>query len=89
MQPSISDPKAARDKAPRDALSETRRTWSGLSLYERFEQIVTIALTAMICLVILAALIGLAIRVVQLLADGVLDPADHSVFQVVFGMILT
>ena len=72
-----------------DALSELRRSWPALSLYEKFEQLVIVVLTTLISLVVLAALAGLALHVVKLLAHGVLDPADHSLFQNVFGMILT
>ncbi|MBZ5762592.1 phosphate-starvation-inducible PsiE family protein [Rhizobium sp. VS19-DR104.2] len=72
-----------------DALSDIRRSWSALSLYERFEQLVIVALTALISLVVIAALAGLSIRVFQLVAQGIIDPADHSVFQTVFGMIFT
>jgi uncharacterized membrane protein (DUF373 family) len=78
-----------RKLGPHDALSEIRRSWLVLSLYERFEQLVIVALTALISLVVLAALGGLSVRVFQLLAHGIIDPADHSVFQVVFGMIFT
>ncbi|HVI27269.1 phosphate-starvation-inducible PsiE family protein [Hansschlegelia sp.] len=72
-----------------DLLGETRRVWPGLSLYERFEQAVAIALTALISIVVVAALIGLSIRVAELLMHGFLDPAEHKVFQAVFGMIFT
>jgi uncharacterized membrane protein (DUF373 family) len=72
-----------------DALSEIRRTWSGLSLYERFEQTIAVLLTALVSLVVVAALIGLAVRVAQLIAYGLIDPAEHKIFQAVFGMIFT
>lgn len=83
------DRRAAADGDSHDALTEMRRAWPALSLYERFEQVVTVSLTALISLVVLAALVGLAMRVAQLLQRGFLDPADHGVFQAVFGMIFT
>lgn len=76
-------------EGPRGILSDLRHNWASLTIYEKFEQIVTIVLTVLISLVVFAALCGLAARVVQLLLRGVLDPADHSLFQSVFGMILT
>ncbi len=73
----------------RDVFSELRQNWPGLSLYERFEQVIALVLTLLISLVVLAAVGGLALRVVQLIGEGFLDPANHTLFQAVFGMILT
>ncbi|MET0314361.1 MAG: phosphate-starvation-inducible PsiE family protein [Hansschlegelia sp.] len=84
-----SETRTARRFEPEDALSDIRRTWPGLSFYERFEQLVAVALTALVSLVVLAALVGLSIHVLQLVARGILDPAEHGVFQAVFGMIFT
>lgn len=72
-----------------DTLRGTREAWPGLSLYERFEQVVTVILTGLIGLVIVAAVVNLSIRVVLLVVFGLLDPAEHGVFQAVFGMIFT
>jgi uncharacterized membrane protein (DUF373 family) len=71
------------------ALRETREAWPVLSIYERFEQVVTLLLTALIGLVIIAAVINLAFRIFMLVLFGLLDPAEYSVFQAVFGMIFT
>ena len=46
-------------------------------------------LTALIGLVIIAAVVNLTVRVVTLVLFGVLDPAEHGVFQAIFGMIFT
>ncbi|MGE7157103.1 phosphate-starvation-inducible PsiE family protein [Methylorubrum rhodesianum] len=75
--------------AAADTLRETRRAWPGLSLYERFEEGIVLVLTGLIGLVIVAAVINLCFRVVLLVVYGLLDPAEHSVFQAVFGMIFT
>jgi hypothetical protein len=75
--------------AAADSLRETRKAWPGLSLYERFEEVVVVVLTGLIGLVIVAAVINLCFRVVLLVIFGLLDPAEHSVFQAVFGMIFT
>ena len=72
-----------------NALRETREAWPGLSTYERFEQVVSLVLTALIGLVIIAALINLTFRIVTLVLFGLLDPAEHGVFQAIFGMIFT
>ena len=72
-----------------NVLRETREAWPGLSMYERFEQVVTLVLTALISLVIIAALINLTGRIIALVLFGMLDPAEHGVFQAIFGMIFT
>jgi len=82
-------PFARHVSAAADSLRETRRAWPGLSLYERFEEVVVVGLTALIALIIVAAMINLCFRVVLLVVFGLLDPAEHSVFQAVFGMIFT
>ena len=70
-------------------LAETREQWPLLSLYERFEQVVAIVLSLVIALVIALALVQLIIRVLPLLASGMLDPLDQEVFQALFGTIMT
>jgi uncharacterized membrane protein (DUF373 family) len=82
-------PFARHVSAAADTLRDTRKAWPGLSLYERFEEGVTVVLTGLIGLVIIAAVINLCFRVVVLVIFGLLDPAEHSVFQAVFGMIFT
>jgi uncharacterized membrane protein (DUF373 family) len=69
--------------------AETREQWPLLSLYGRFEQVVAIVLSLVIALVIALALVQLLIRVVPLLISGAIDPLDHDVFQVLFGMVMT
>jgi uncharacterized membrane protein (DUF373 family) len=82
-------PFARQVSAAADTLRETRKAWPGLSLYERFEEVVVLVLTALIGLVIIAAVANLCFRVVLLVIFGLLDPAEHTVFQAVFGMIFT
>ena len=71
------------------ALHDTREAWPGLTTYERFEEVVSLTLTALIGLVIVAAVINLTFRIVMLVLFGLLDPAEHSLFQAIFGMIFT
>ena len=72
-----------------NALRKTRAAWPGLSAYERFEEAVSLVLTALIGLVIIAAVINLTFRVLTLVLSGMLDPSEHGVFQAIFGMIFT
>lgn len=75
-----------QDRPERSAFAE----WWGLPIYERFEQAVVFVLTALIALVVVAAVWTLLTSVVGgLILAGSFDPTDHRVFQSVFGMILT
>lgn len=76
-----------RTQRPR---SDTARYWPVMTLYERFEHIVALVVSAIISLVILFALLQLIREVYFLLiSDILIKPLDHSVFQVLFGMIMT
>jgi uncharacterized membrane protein (DUF373 family) len=66
-----------------------RAEWALLSHYQRFEGLVAAVLTVVIALIIVVALYRLTFSVIAGLLLGVLDPLDHSVFQTVFGEILT
>jgi uncharacterized membrane protein (DUF373 family) len=57
--------------------------------YEKFEQVIVVALSMVIALVILMTLVQLYERVVPLVLGGVLDPLDHTMFQALFGSIFT
>lgn len=63
--------------------------WSQLSGYQRFERLVSLALTVAIGCVVLVALYYLVVHVVELLFVQTRDPFDYRVFQAVFDMILT
>jgi len=63
--------------------------WVTLSLYERFEQVIALVLSALIALVIVVATWELLKLALVLIGQGVLDPLDYRVFQAVFGGVLT
>ncbi len=69
--------------------SDLRKYWSVMTFYERFEQIVIIILSFMISVIVVLALWQLIREVVLLLVNGALNPLDHQIFQVIFGMIMT
>jgi uncharacterized membrane protein (DUF373 family) len=75
--------------AAADTLRDTRKAWPGLSVYERFEEVIVVILTGLIGLVIIAAVINLCFRVVLLIAFDFIDLAEHSIFHAVFGTIFT
>jgi uncharacterized membrane protein (DUF373 family) len=63
--------------------------WALLSVYQRFESLVALALTVIVALIIVVALFRLAETVVWGLLFGVLDPLEPGMFQAVFGEVLT
>jgi uncharacterized membrane protein (DUF373 family) len=71
------------------SLKEFQLQWRLMNAYERFEQLVVLALGLMIAAVIVIALVQLYRRVVPLLIAGAIDPLDHAVFQTLFGAIFT
>lgn len=84
--------KTLEETTPTDnksAVQKFRIQWSLMSAYERFEQIVVLALGLIIAAVIVMALFQLYSRVVPLLLGGAIDPLDHEVFQTLFGSIFT
>jgi uncharacterized membrane protein (DUF373 family) len=73
----------------KEELRETGEQFRLLSLYQRFEHIVVILLTALIAVIVVAALWTLTLKILfGLVLAGGLDPSDYSAFQAVFGMIL-
>jgi len=76
--------------AIKDDVRAVRARFVPLTIYERFEYVVILILTALISIVVVAAVWTLSLKVLfgLVLAGGV-DPADYSVFQAVFGMIFT
>jgi uncharacterized membrane protein (DUF373 family) len=74
----------------KEQLNEAREQFRPLSLYERFEQIVVLILTALIAVIVVAAVWNLCLKILfGLVLSGSLDPSDYAVFQAVFGMIFT
>lgn len=70
-------------------LREFRLQWRLMNAYERFGQLVVLALSLIIAGIILMALLQLYRQVVPLLTAGAIDPLDHEVFQSLFGAIFT
>jgi uncharacterized membrane protein (DUF373 family) len=61
-----------------------------LSLYQRFEHVIVLVLTALIAIIIVVAVWNLSLKILfGLVLSGSLDPSDYAIFQAVFGMIVT
>jgi uncharacterized membrane protein (DUF373 family) len=74
----------------REQMNVAREGWRLLTLYQRFEQIVVLALTGLIAIIIVAAMWSLTLKILfGLVALESFDPTDHTVFQGVFGMVFT
>jgi uncharacterized membrane protein (DUF373 family) len=63
--------------------------WSVLTYYQRFEAAVAIVLTVVIALIVGVALYRLCVGVITALVFEAANPLEHSVFQAVFGQIMT
>jgi uncharacterized membrane protein (DUF373 family) len=70
-------------------MADLRREWAVRSMYQRFEAAVAFLLTLMIGAVIVVALYRVIVSVIETLVLKSLNPLDHSVFQQVFGEIMT
>ena len=74
----------------KEELQDAREKFRLLSLYQRFEQIIILLLTALIAVIVIAAVWNLSLKILfGLVLSGSLDPSDYSAFQAVFGMIFT
>src|SRR3981189_3528078 len=74
----------------REELTEARDKLKVLSLYQRFEHIVIMILTALIAIIVVVAVWNLSLKILfGLVLSGGLDPSDYPAFQAVFGMIFT
>jgi uncharacterized membrane protein (DUF373 family) len=71
------------------ALRKTRAAWPLLTVYERFEQVVSLVLTALVSVLVLATLVHLTYRILHLILFDLVDPTQQEFFQTVFGMVMT
>ncbi len=63
--------------------------WPTLTIYQRFESAIALALTLIITIIILVALFHLTVEVIGGLVLGRVNPLEYKVFQTVFGEIMT
>ncbi len=74
----------------RSEIAATQEQWRLLTFYEKFEQVVVLILTALIAIIVAAAVWNLALNILSaLIHTGPFDPSEHAVFQALFGMIFT
>lgn len=85
----MSAPAAAKRPERGSRLKDFRLRWRLMSAYERFEQVVVLALGLIIAAIDWMALLQPYRRVVPLLIDSAIDPPDHDGFQSLFGANFT
>jgi len=73
-------------RGSQDAFKEN---WLGLNLYERFEQVVAVVVTALVAVIVVVAVVDLFKEVMLLAWRGILNPLDQRIFQTIFGQVLT
>jgi uncharacterized membrane protein (DUF373 family) len=71
------------------AFARIRTQLEPLTLYQKFEHLCILVLTALIALVIVLAIWNLALKILLSIWTSNFDPTDYAVFQAVFGMIFT
>jgi uncharacterized membrane protein (DUF373 family) len=60
-----------------------------LTWYERFEHLIALILTILVSLIMLVAMFRLSVGIIHDLVLGFLNPLEHTVFQSLFGEIMT
>ncbi|MFP4132445.1 MAG: phosphate-starvation-inducible PsiE family protein [Thiohalospira sp.] len=72
----------------RESLAELREHWPGMSLYERFEQIISLVLVLAMAVIVIIAVWQLLQDILALVRETGLDPMDQYAFQQIFGAIM-
>jgi len=70
-------------------IQEVKQAWPKLDIFERFEYIVSLIVMLIILIIVFVALVRLGKNVYEMLVVNALDPLEFSVFQRVFGNMLT
>jgi len=73
----------------KNEISNMRLSFEPLTLYQKFEHICVLVLTALIAVIIAFALWNLILKIALSILAINFDPTDYAVFQAVFGMIFT
>src|SRR5258705_13430894 len=73
-------------RGSQDAFKEN---WLRLNLYERFEQVIAVVVTALVSVIVVVAVVDLFKEVMLLAWRGILNPLDQRIFQTIFGQVLT
>ena len=69
--------------------SAMRLSFEPLTLYQKFEHVCVLVLSALIAIIIAFALWNLTLKILLNIWAGNFDPTDYAVFQTMFGMVFT
>jgi uncharacterized membrane protein (DUF373 family) len=74
----------------REVFAAARAEWTLMTFYQRFEHLVILVLTGLIAIVVVFAVWNLTLKLLtSILLASSFDPTDYSIFQAIFGTILT
>lgn len=85
----MSAPETRRSGGDMSAALTSRADWTHMGIYQRFEDVTARILGGIISVVVVVSLLQLIRGLFNLLVFDAMNPLDHSVFQQVFGMIMT
>jgi uncharacterized membrane protein (DUF373 family) len=74
----------------REVFAAARAEWTLMTFYQRFEHLVILMLTGLIAIVVVFAVWNLTLKILaSILSASSFDLTDYSIFQAIFGTILT
>lgn len=73
----------------KNELNSNYEEWKLMTIYEKFEQCISLAVVFLISITILVALYRLTIKVYEAVFITPIDPIEPAFFQSLFGMIMT
>ncbi len=70
-------------------LQRLKELWPELTLFERFEYVITLIVSLVLALIIVVALLRLLDNVYEMATSQLSGAVDYKMFQITFGMLLT
>jgi len=70
-------------------LQRLKELWPELTLFERFEYVITLIVSLVLALIIVIALLSLLENIYQMIVSQFSGGVDDRMFQITFGMLLT
>ncbi len=70
-------------------LQRLKELWPELTIFERFEYVVTLIVSLVLALIIVVALLSLLENIYEMLVAQVTGGVDYKMFQITFGILLT
>ncbi|HED40706.1 MAG TPA: diguanylate cyclase [Chromatiales bacterium] len=70
-------------------LQRLKELWPELTLFERFEYVITLIVSLVLALIIVVALLSLLENIYQMVIAQFDGGVDYKMFQITFGMLLT